>query len=273
MLTLGFHRVEPVTGLEITRLSPRRFQRILELIADSGTSVVPPGGQVGVTLTFDDGMSSVGRHALPLLAERGWPATVFLIAGYVGKADSWDVRLLGRRRPMMSWSEIRKWATAGVSFGSHSLTHADLTVLTDRSLREELRSSKAMIEDQTGKKVDWLSYPFGRHDARVREAAAAAGYMGAFGTLASRPDVPDLFACPRVLVNVLTSLLELRSLLRTSEQAALAHENWRGHWRNRFLSSLSAGSATVSTWRRLRHRQTGKRVRRAAEPTLVVPRD
>lgn len=273
MLALGFHRIERFTGFEITRLSPTRFDRILTLIDGADTRVVCPGEEHGVVLTFDDGLASVAETALPLLSKRGWPAMIFLVAGFVGETDSWDVRLLGRGRPMMSWGEVQQWSRAGVSFGSHTVTHADLTALSVRALREELRGSKAMIEDQTGVRVDWLSYPFGRHDERVREEAAEAGYAGAFGTHVSGGGGQDRYARPRVLVNSLTSLLELRSLLRTSEQMALAHENWRGHWRNRFLSSLSVGSATVSTWRRLRHQPTGKTQRRASEPTLVIPRD
>lgn len=273
MPVLGFHRIERFTGFEITRLSPARFARVLTLIGDSGTPVVGPEKEQGTVLTFDDGMASVAENALPLLSERNWPAMIFLVAGSVGKTDGWDVRLLGSGRPMMTWRQIEEWSRAGVGFGSHTVTHADLTTLSPMALREELRRSKAMIEDRTGVRVDWLSYPFGRHSARVREEAAEAGYAGAFGTQVGGVNGQDRYARPRVLVNSLTSLLELRSLLRTSEQIAMVHENWRGHWRNRFLSSLSVGSATVSTWRRLRHQPTGETQRRAIEPTLVIPKD
>lgn len=252
MLALGFHRVEGLTGLEITRLSPLRFSRILDLVEDSGEPVLSPataiGGQ-GVLITFDDGFASVAENALPILAARGLSATVFLVAGQVGRTDQWDVRILGRRRPMMNWAQVRYWSDRGMTFGSHTLTHSDLTALSPLALREELVASKQNIEDRIGRPVTTLSYPFGRHSQRVRDAAMEAGYTSAFATFATR-HTGSRFAVERVLVNSLMSLLELRSLLESYRREGVLNEQWRGHWRNRFFSSLSAGSATVSSWRR-----------------------
>ena len=40
-------------------------------------------------LTFDDGFLGVHEHAAPVLAELGWPATVFLVSQLIGQRDSW----------------------------------------------------------------------------------------------------------------------------------------------------------------------------------------
>ena len=45
---------------------------------------------------------------------------------------------------MMSWDDVRHWSEQGMEFGSHSITHADLTALTDRALHDELKDSKTM---------------------------------------------------------------------------------------------------------------------------------
>ena len=73
LLTLGFHRVETFTGFEITRLSPYRFSRIVEMIEESGEPVLPPDTSLdgeGVLLTFDDGMAPAAQliPAPPALA-------------------------------------------------------------------------------------------------------------------------------------------------------------------------------------------------------------
>ncbi|GAB4316592.1 MAG: hypothetical protein Kow0074_04620 [Candidatus Zixiibacteriota bacterium] len=252
MLAFGFHRVEQFTGLEITRLSPLRFSRIIDLIEDSQLPVLPPEsaiGRQGILLTFDDGFASVSESALPILAARGAKAMIFLVAGSVGRSDQWDIRLLGSARPMMNWAQVRYWSERGMVFGSHTLTHADLTVLSPKALREELVVSRYMIEDRIGRPVTTLSYPFGRHNRRVRDAAMEAGYTSAFATFGTDPSV-GRFELGRVLVNSLMSLLEIRSCLESYRRGGVLNEHWRGHWRNRFLSSLSAGSATVSSWRR-----------------------
>lgn len=242
MIVLNFHRVEAPTGFEINRVSPDRFERLLGVVGETGRVVGalhrgPLTIMPEVLFTFDDGFGSIVEHALPRLRSRRWGALVFLVSKYVGQNDDWDVHLLGRTRPMMTWRQAREWASAGFIFGSHTRTHRDLTALSDSALKEELVDSKREIEDQLGAAVSMLSYPFGRHDRRVRDAARAAGYEAAF---AVNGPAGDRYAIPRVNVHALLTTGELRRIL-TRESAP--------SWRTRLFTSLSAGSATVRNWR------------------------
>ena len=242
MIVLNFHRIESPTGLEINRVSPRRFATLLDVVGESGLSVGrlshdPLKIMPEVLFTFDDGFSSTPQNALPLVHKRGWGAVVFLISGFVGRDDAWDVRVLGRRRPLMSWSQAKEWSEAGYVFGSHTRTHRDLTALSPARLREELVDSKDEIENSTGRNVTLFSYPFGRHDERVRDAVRAAGYEGAFAVSGA---AGDRFAIPRANVHSLMTTGELRRILSMSPTPS---------WRSRLFSSLAAGSATVSNWR------------------------
>lgn len=262
MIVFNFHRVERPTGLEINRIGPARFAHFLDVIGEGGLTVGRPGRDPlkvmpEVLITFDDGFSSINDHALPMLQERGWGAVIFLISGFVGGHDDWDVRLLGRRRPLLTWSQVRAWSDAGFVFGSHSRTHRDLTALKAALLESELRDSKREIEDATGREVTALSYPFGRHDERVRDAARDAGYDAAF-TVTGRAG--DRFALPRVNINSLMTLRELRSILITDPKPT---------WPTRLFSSLSAGSATVSNWRGSHH-DSESHVRTSASAASVL---
>lgn len=256
MLILNFHRVEPPSGLEITRLAPSRFRRILDMIGASGLRVAGPGRDLlapenRVLLTFDDGFRSIAQHALPELQRRGWGAIVFLIAGFIGKNDDWDVRLLGRKRPMMNWSEIKSWADAGIEFGSHTVSHADLTALSPDGLRTELIDSKTCLEQSLTSPVKFLAYPFGRHSSSVREAAVQSGYAATFATGGRLWNRQSRWDMPRVGINAMTSLLEIRSMLRMeTEQGRGEGTDWRRRWHGRIFESLSAGSAAVGNWRR-----------------------
>lgn len=262
MLILNFHRVEPPTGLEITRLAPARFRTVLDAISTSGLPVAGRGADPlaagsRILLTFDDGFESISQHALPELSGRGWGAIVFLIAGSVGKNDDWDVRLLGRKRPMMTWNDIKSWAADGMEFGSHTRSHADLTALSPRALRAELADSKSQLEQQLARPVRFLAYPYGRHNAQVRDAVAEAGYAAAFSTGGRLWDGHSPLEIPRVGINGMTSLLELRSVIRSEfAQGRGEGMDWRRRWHGRIFESLNAGSAAVGNWRRANSRQS-----------------
>lgn len=135
-----------------------------------------------VLITFDDGFAGLHEHVLPLLAARGWPATVFLVSGLIGQHDTWMAREqhVADRHPLLGRGQIVEMARAGFEFHSHTSQHPDLTTLDDAALREQLAGSRLALQDLLGTAVDYLAYPFGRNDERVRAEAAAAGYRLAF---------------------------------------------------------------------------------------------
>ncbi|HFE51806.1 MAG TPA: polysaccharide deacetylase family protein, partial [Bacteroidetes bacterium] len=59
---------------------------------------------------------------------------------------------------------------------SHGASHRYLGFLPDAELRNELRRSKALLEDRLGVEVTALAPPYGRASARVLQEAANAGY-------------------------------------------------------------------------------------------------
>jgi len=118
-----------------------------------------------VVLTFDDGCETDVETAAPLLAARGFGATFFVVANWVGT-----------RRGFMSAGQVRRLADAGFEIGSHSCSHAFLSEVNDAGLQRELADSKRMLEDITGGAVRHLSCPGGRWSRRVAVAARDAGY-------------------------------------------------------------------------------------------------
>ncbi len=63
-----------------------------------------------------------------------------------------------------------------VEIGAHSLTHPDLTRLTDDDLRREIEEGGRILEELTGRPVRSFAYPLGRYDERVVRAVRRAGY-------------------------------------------------------------------------------------------------
>ncbi|HET7313108.1 polysaccharide deacetylase family protein [Salinisphaera sp.] len=69
-----------------------------------------------------------------------------------------------------------------ITIGAHTASHPDLRYCTDTELVDELVDARRELESWLGRAVDTLAYPFGDTDARVRRAAARAGYRRAYVT-------------------------------------------------------------------------------------------
>jgi len=115
-----------------------------------------------VVITFDDAYASFHEHALAVLADHGFSATVFVISDYVGGANDWAPPPAGLGRlPLMSWSDITDAAQAGIEIGAHSRTHPDLSRLNGDALRREVEDSGRLIADRLGAAVRTFAYPYG----------------------------------------------------------------------------------------------------------------
>lgn len=231
---LMYHALTPRTGSHPCSLAVARFRGQLALLRALGYSSVSPeavaeAGRGGrrlparaVAITFDDGYVDTLTVARPLLWELGFTATCYFVAGALGGVSYWT-----DPAPLMDWDGVRAWHAAGMRVGSHSLTHRDLTTLTDAEVRDEVIGSKRRLEERLGSPVRSFAYPFNRLDRRAVQAVREAGYDTACGG----PDGADpVWALPRV---------------------DAAHDSWG--W---FLFQLLPGFLTV---RRLHHRLVRRR--------------
>jgi peptidoglycan/xylan/chitin deacetylase (PgdA/CDA1 family) len=165
----------------------------------AGTAAEVAAGRGVLHVTFDDAYVSVG-DAVATLERLGIPATVFACSGY-GDGRALEIEeLAGARHDAaamrtLTCDELLALAERGVEIGSHTVTHAHLTRLGDDELDRELREAKQTLEDALRRPCRFLAYPYGEQDARVRAAAARAGYEAAFG-LPGRAG--DRYALPRV---------------------------------------------------------------------------
>ena len=81
---------------------------------------------------------------------------------------------------MLSWEQIREMSSGGVTFGSHTKSHAILTQIDRVSVVEELRASKQIIERETKKPAHYLAYPNGTFDSEIAGVAKDLGYLAGF---------------------------------------------------------------------------------------------
>jgi peptidoglycan/xylan/chitin deacetylase (PgdA/CDA1 family) len=172
-----------------------------------------------VAITFDDAYYGAITAGLEELRRRSMPATVFVAPGLLG-GDTWwdrladatggvmpdDVRrhaieaLRGDRDDVLAWfasrgasrdskslpriateSELATVAREpGVTFGSHTWSHRNLSALSPEELDCELAPSLAWLRSRFTNTIPWLSYPYGLSSTKVEQMSEDAKYRGAF---------------------------------------------------------------------------------------------
>jgi peptidoglycan/xylan/chitin deacetylase (PgdA/CDA1 family) len=83
-------------------------------------------------------------------------------------------------RELLTWDELETLRDAGIGIESHGETHAILTGLDRAGAEAELCGSWRTLRERGFGADRLFAYPSGRHDARLHEIAASAGYRGAF---------------------------------------------------------------------------------------------
>ena len=252
---LFYHRVSD--DRDELAVSPHNFRRQMDYLATESYRVVdvvqaaklleegvPCRRTVG--LSFDDGFLDVAEQALPLLAERGFRATVFVSPAVV---EGWARFAWYRRQqpPLLGWDEIVDLDREGtLHFEAHTLTHPNLLSLRESAAWEEIVGSKLSLEARLQRPVTAFSYPSGLFGVRERGLVAAAGYHVA---VSCEPGLntggTDRFALRRRQVDRRDGLLDFRAKVEGGHDSPLP---LRGVYRRRRYG-MGAGSLRLASSR------------------------
>lgn len=173
LFVLIYHRVGAGQGREMDMPMERFVRQMQELRA--GFDVVPLREGIArlaegspaedlVSITFDDAYREVYTRAWPVLRDLGLPVTVFVPTGFVDGISPAPIRpgASGRGDPPepTSWDELGRMLSVGlVEIGSHSVTHTDFDRLSRDQATEEAASSKQILQERTGQRVEIFAYP------------------------------------------------------------------------------------------------------------------
>lgn len=195
-------------------ISPEKFKEQLQYLKDNNYTPITLDElydylrnnkeipEKPVVITFDDGYKGNYEYAYPLLKEFKFPATMFVISNYVGGTD------------FMTTEQLKEMSNNGIEIESHTSKHDDLSKLNETEQVETLKNAKTSLEKIIEKPVDFVAYPFGRHNSSTRIAAEKAGYKLGFnlnGNFADRKD--HNFNMDRIYVNGNDSLKVFESKL------------------------------------------------------------
>jgi peptidoglycan/xylan/chitin deacetylase (PgdA/CDA1 family) len=187
-LALLYHGLD--RGAKGYVVARRVFEEHFRALTDAGRSVVDPSERFTrdpnsatrrgeAILTFDDGLESDYDVAFSLLTEWNRRAIFFVNPALVGEEGRAD------------WGELAEMARAGMSLGSHGLTHAFLSSMSTEGQRRSLFASKRLIEEHTGARVRSLSLPGGRFTTRTAAIARECGYEALYTSSPVPPAMRD----------------------------------------------------------------------------------
>ncbi|HEY8599006.1 MAG TPA: polysaccharide deacetylase family protein [Thermomicrobiales bacterium] len=151
-----------------------------------------------VVITFDDGRASQW-NAVQELNARGMKGVFFILGNGNALGDG----------------QIRQLIAQGHEIESHTMSHPQLSRLSDAQLAYELVRSKQTLEAKYGVPIRYLAYPYGDYDGRVINAAIAAGYDGALAAWGGGSWTPQKrWQEPRIIITGFATIGEFAGLVR-----------------------------------------------------------
>ena len=178
------------------------FSEIIISYLDNGWLFLTPYDLItlknnkGVIITFDDITDDVYLNAFPILQKYNIPFTIFVTTEYIDAI------------PYITHAHLMEMANSPLcTIGSHTMYHKNLRNAVD--FKEEIVSSKHLLEKMLGKSVDFFAYPYGKHSSvskKLERFTKQVGYKAAFGTInASINDrsVKRKYYYPRIIENTI----------------------------------------------------------------------
>lgn len=216
----------------VTRLTnPIRIDRV--------ASLVPGKRYCGIT--FDDGFENTLRNAVPELAKKGVPSTIFVPGDLLGQFASWWPQATPEHcERLASAEQLRGIPAELVSIGSHTLTHPRLSLLNGAEACREIVQSRIKLEQVLGRQVTTFSFPFGEFNEELVGFCRDAGYERVFTTLPMMAFIsPEEFAIGRVSAEPTDWPLEFRlKLLGAYRWLPLAYRLKRVMFSSRLLAKM-----------------------------------
>jgi len=176
-LIFTYHSISSNFHVGLNSVHPNRFKEHVEFIANINNSTVENNH---IKIAFDDGYESVYTNAFPIMEEYGLKGIVFPITGYIGKRNNWDVTFGVNKAMHLTKSQLLALSEHGWEIGSHSHLHRSFKWMSNDEIKNDVVTSKHIIENITGKEVTSFCLPFGDYTRKAIEIIEEAGFINLF---------------------------------------------------------------------------------------------
>ena len=227
-------------------VSPEKFKKDMEQLKSNGYTAITLNDmyqilnnkklnfpEKPVVITFDDGYTTNYEIAYPILKELEMKATISIIGAAIGKET---LKGYPSYRPHFNAKVMKEISDSGVidiqnhTYDLHSLKGKSLyqgnkvnkgvlsldkeTDFIDYAMRlaKDLVKNDYVLKSITGKKPNFVIYPFGAYEEKTEKTLKLLGYKGSVTTIPGirvYNDLEDLFEIPRLNVTNEVNVLEL----------------------------------------------------------------
>ena len=179
LVVLTYHAV-PASKREFFARQMKILARRTQVVR-ADWSGAPDLAQPAVAITFDDAFVSVVENALPELAERSFPCTIFVPSGVLGQQPNWFMETDAERSEVVvDAARLRQIDGPLVDIGAHSVTHPALTRIAPERARSEVRESRDTLANILGRPIRLFAFPYGDHDQKTDDLCREEGFVHAF---------------------------------------------------------------------------------------------
>lgn len=173
---LLFHNVIPAGSPFFYAIPPEIFdEMIVDLKRNYNLISIDQNGhwsdlrsdRVNLLISFDDGFSNNLTYALPVLQKHGVKALFFLIADCLAKGsvpefiEGPDTNAPDSPYRTLTAAQAKQMADAGMTIGSHSMTHRDHRMLDEAEILADNRQARVMVSEAIGQPVNLFAFPWG----------------------------------------------------------------------------------------------------------------
>ncbi len=157
-----------------------------------------------VVLTFDDGYLGHYTTVFPILQERGFTGTFFIITA---RADA-------NNPEHLNWQQIREMSDANMDMESHTKDHVELDAQDYDSIVYQVLGSLESLRYYTGREAYFFGFPVGRYNENTLNVMQTLPVWAAVTTQPGTLQTTDrLLEMPRVRISHDTSIAAFARLL------------------------------------------------------------
>ena len=215
---LYYHSVDQNADNEVT-ITPEMLEKQLKYINDNKFTTITirelydylknnkPIPEKSIVITFDDGYMNSYTEAFPILKDLNMKATIFCVGNSLDGSY------------YLSHEAIKEMSDYGIDIESHTVNHVHLDTLSYDEQLLELKKSKEILENITGKEVLSIAYPFGDYNTDTVKAAKQAGYSLGFTTNLGLSDRSDnIFELDRIYISSNYDMNTFKALINNTSK-------------------------------------------------------
>jgi peptidoglycan/xylan/chitin deacetylase (PgdA/CDA1 family) len=170
---LGYHRIGESSVLQMDIPRSAFDEQLRELrsrgpflsLADAIDASRDGSRPSGAVLTFDDGYAETFENCVPIFRELKIAGTFYLSTADIQRG--WIPTSAGPAEAIRL-ADVQDLAKDPLfTFGSHGHSHRVLVRMSDAEIRNDLITSRSLVEEWTGRPVLHFAYPRGLWDERV----------------------------------------------------------------------------------------------------------